>query len=262
MKRYRYLIITLGCAMLWGCSHNNNSSIEYTNSIDSLMYHGGNHYDVASYLLNHPDYKDEGKDERLFPYHKSMLSADGKVRVYSIFEDDSYSYACGFSNIVHYGTVRYDDEDYADYFVKADLDMEYCIHQIGTRETSDKTYYLFISVEQYTHQSEYYNFAVSAYSIDKYEYNYQHELMPESVFKTKDGRMLHSIDVEWDDFGFRYNGGNLWGIAFDSEVSTSEVYIQLIDDNPGEPHDSAFVYRWDGSCFIYTGMQPYMVAQS
>lgn len=93
-------------------------------------------------------------------------------------------------------------------------------------------------------------------SIDKYEYNFRHELLPESVFKTKDGRMLHSIDVHWNDFGFRYNGDNLRGITFDSEASTSEIYIQLIDENPGEPHDSAFVYKWDGSCFNYAGLQP------
>lgn len=241
-------IILLGCTALLGCSNNDNSSVKYTNSIDSLMYHGGNRYDVASYLLNHPDYADEKKDKNLSPYHESLLSADGRLRVYSIYEvDGCYDH---FKTLLHFQSEDYSGQPQMD--VKADLEnIEYLIHKIGVRKTPDKTYYLFCFGFHHAHQSEIYNFAMYAYSID-HEYC---KLQPEYIFKTKGGRMLHSIDVIWDDSD-RYDGSNLWGIDIDSENNTSDVYIQLIDENPGEPHDSAFVYKWDGSCFNYAGLQP------
>lgn len=248
LKHYPILGMSILCFAFLGvllfnvsCTcKNKKANNEMMNSIDEILENGGSRYDVAAFLLRNPDY--EGSESDLYSYLKS---GDGKICIYSICREIVPAYIYQFDNIAHYKV----DESEKD--VKADLDFYGWIQQIGIQKTGDKTYYLLVSNLHLTHQGEMYYFTVSAYSL----VNDGSFFEPESIFKTKDGSTLQTIEVKWDDFGYRYSADNLWGIYIDSESNTKRVYVQLVDDEPGEARDVAFVYEWDGSYFVYTGRE-------
>lgn len=245
MKQFLVLNVSICGILLSGCCSQCEKADdrEFNSPIERLLYKDGTRYDVANYLLENPDYSDDHDMESShdFRYH-SIQSQDGKLRIYSIFEGcDEYG-AYYFSNIAHY--------ENADSLmsVKCDLDFNKRIHKIGIKKTPSKTYYLFVSQDSAFHKGDsFVYYSINVYSIDKDGLM----LKPDFVFKTKDGRILHSIDVEWNDIGWRYSDmDGQWGITMDSETSTNKIYIQLVDEF-GRAQNEAMVYQWDGRHFTY-----------
>ena len=237
----------LAAAILLGACHANGGHTPETygvlRQVDSLLDNGCGPYEVASFLYSHPEQLDLPVDS-LAESHCVRTSADGRFRVYSIADWRSGS-TCDIHNLFLY----WNGDD--DIHLKADAGDLGCIKDIGMFRSGDKTYYILVSEYVAVHQGMCITTTVSIYSLDRSRYD---SLKRESLFLTKDYRLIDSIEVQWDDDGTDEERGYPFGIALDDREDTREVYVQVIDGRTGEATGLAIVYRRDGRRFGDRGL--------
>lgn len=88
MFRY-YLLSLLACILFIGCRSHPNAAVTSDgplHQIDSIIDVGGNPFDVASYLHEHMETLDLNLDFSRGNGYSVMTSADGDLRVYSVYD--------------------------------------------------------------------------------------------------------------------------------------------------------------------------------
>lgn len=232
---------------LGACGGNAGHETNYGgNPIDSLLYHGANHFDIASWLYKHGDL-DIRVDSRDDWSYSVKTSADNRLRVYS-FSDDTRFYE-DVHQIVHY---RNGDDELDEHIRIVDDDWG-LIRDIGMLTSGHKTYYLLVYDSVSFHQGMYCRSMISAWSVDNYEYD---SLKREPLFITKNGRYTDRIEVRWDDGGGQKDSQNVFCVSLDRTSNTREVYIQVVDADSGDALNQAIVYHWNGGKFIFYGLRP------
>ena len=94
---------------------------------------------------------------------------------------------------------------------------------------------------------------VSVYSVDEQIFD---SLKREQTFVTKSGHLIDSIEVQWHNPFECSLPDNYFGITIDNPKNTHEIYVQVIDENTGDPLDKAIVYKWNGRHFSYSEIRP------
>ena len=230
----------------------NEEPAEYV--LDGLLSEG-NHYDVASYLVRHPDFLSETaqsfNDGEWLNYE---TSADGRFRVYSM----QYLRQANppIENIIQFA------HPYGPALRLEEMRDMGRIESVGMVTLPSKNYYLAVTGETYCSQGSYYTSTVRAFSLN----NYTCEFKRAQVFKTKSGKMLDTIEVHWNDRGGSLSASeeNFVGVsleeAADSEM-TAVVCVQVISSESGLPTDNEICYSWNGRCFEYEGIRDSMTSE-
>jgi hypothetical protein len=235
--------------LLLSCSKSNTSSDRSLSgyTLDRLLSEGGSHYDVAAYLYRNPEFLQNTprsfRDGGRLSYE---TSADGCFRVYSMELPGCYP---DIENILQYGPSKYEPVLLLD-----ELEDKGRVWEIGMNDSASKKIYLPVSFQHFCCGGEYLSACIRSFSIIYDETGFS--IQQEPLFKTKSGKLLDSIEVDWDDDCGERSSNNVFRIALDNPENTREVYIQIIDAATGEALDKAIVYRWDGSFFNYAGIIP------
>lgn len=244
------IFLSLLCILLLvSCSKSNSFSDCGLSgySLDSLLSDGGSQYDVAAYLYRNPDFLQNSprsfRDGGRLTYE---TSSDGCFRVYSMELPGCYP---DIESILQYG-----DSEYDSLLILDEMEDKGRVWKIGMNDSDPKTIYLPVSFQTFCCGGEYLSACIRSYSINNDETGFSIQQAP--LFKTKSGKLLDSIEVDWNDDCGERSSNNVFCIALDNLENTREVYIQVIDADTGEALDKAIVYRWDGSFFKYVGIVP------
>ena len=245
MKFICHVLFIFYIITLLSCRQGVNSERDTDNwdsTLDSIACYG-NIYDLASYLSHHPEFP-LSTECYSSEYVEYMSSLDGKFRVYSILpRRQSFP---SFKNIIQY-----------EYFSGRNLKLEMmdglgCISEIGICYTKDKIIYLPITYKYSILHGTHIVSSVRAFTLDKHTY----ELNRAPVFKTKAGKFIDTIDVLWNSRGGSLDAyeDDFYGLRFNIEPITSEVYVQVVPSSTGIPTDEEIAYLWDGCHFTYSGI--------
>ncbi len=174
---------------------------------------------------------------------KTTTSDDGNVRVYninSIVPDGMHSF---------YGTwiiqYRINGSIYTDIWDE----MYSSVNDVYSVQGANKTYYLFVDHSSHIRQGEFYDEAVTAYSINTQTHKFQEE----KLFKTTK-ELLSSIDISWMDYNY-----------IDDSIIHSELnhihyyreslFIPLVTKK-GIMTEGYLLYAWDSTYFKFKEIAP------
>ncbi len=213
--------------------------------LDSLLGEGGNHYDVASLLYRNPDFfYNSPRSFREGGRLSYDTSLDGQFRVYSIELQGNYPF---IDNIIQCGDSRS-----TPLLMMEAIEDKGPIYKIGMHNDGHRTIYLPVSFQYFCCGGEYISAAIRSFSIIRDSSGFS--ILSEPIFKTKHGRLLDSIEVDWDDNCGKEPSNNIFCIDWDNPDNVNEIYIQVIDADTGIALNKAIVYRWDGIFFNYAGI--------
>ena len=247
------LIILANLFALGACGGNADYKPDFGGDpIDSLLYHGANHFDIASWLDRNGDLDTPVKPHEDCDY-SIKTSANNRLRVYSV--PDQTCFYDNVHQIIHYRN-GYDEFDEHIRIVDDDWGQ---IRDIGMVTDGHKTYYLLVYKDVHYHQGTYFSAVISAWSTDENEFD---SLKREPLFVTKNGRHTDKIEVQWDDDGSFKDSQNVFGVSIDGTKNTRDVYIQVVDADTGDALDQALVYHWNGRYFVFSGLRPMRIEGS
>ena len=248
--KHLIFIIVVGTALFSSCADDGSSSVVNISgvSLDSILMDGGNHYDVASQLFRNPDFLSESprsfRDGGRLTYE---TSSDGCFRVYSMELAGHYPEV---ENLIQYGDSKYDP-----LLLLEEMAFMGRVDKIGMKKDGKRTIYLPITFQYFCCGGEYISANICSYSSVKESYGGA-SVQSEPVLKTKNGSLLDTIEVDWNDNCGEVSSCNVFCIELDSVDNTNEIYIQVVDADTGKALDKALVYRWDGTFYTYSGIIP------
>lgn len=252
--KHLFYILFIWTALFRSCVNGSPSSVYHLsgNSLDSILMEGGNHYDIASQLFRNPDFLSESprsfRDGGRLTYE---TSSDGCFRVYTMELAGRYPEV---ENLIQYGDSKYDPLLLLD-----EMAFMGRVDKIGMKKDGKRTIYLPITFQYFCCSGEYISANICSYSSVKESYGGA-SVLSEPVLKTKNGTLLETIEVDWNDNCGEVSSCNVFCIELDSVDNTNEIYIQVVDADTGKALDKALVYRWDGTFYTYSGIIPKRIA--